>query len=146
LKERKKVEQSANAAVKDNNVFDDFKLDTLDVSGMKAESLDTKVDFDGKFFFVFFCFFFFFFFFFKIRNIAIGASPSAKEEPKPAEEPKEAAPVKEEEKKAEVIQDEKSKAGFGSKAAMFEKMSTSTDKPAPTATKKNKKKNKKKKK
>jgi hypothetical protein len=54
--ESKKIEQSANAAVGDNNVFDDFKLDTLDVSGMKAESLDTKVDFDGKFLFFFFFF------------------------------------------------------------------------------------------
>ncbi len=107
------------------NAFDDFTLDTLDTTGtsLSAASLNFKVDLD-----------------------AIGASPAkAAEEVKAADarvaaETHAADVAKQQhqqkqqatstEHKAEVIQDDKSKAGFGDKKALFEAAQTESAKPA----------------
>jgi hypothetical protein len=120
------------------NAFDDFKIDTIDTSGTTISSSDLNVD---------------------VNLAAIGASPASKttepvQQPKPAAQaeapPKAAEPAAKVEaprKEAEVIQDEKSKAGFGDKKAMFEsKQQPVAEAPKPGKNaKKNKKKNKNKK-
>ncbi len=126
------------------NAFDDFKLDTLDVTGthISASQLDVHVNLD-----------------------AIGASPAkaaaeeqraaaakqaaeqkAAEDKRAAEAAKTAAAAPAPEKKAEVIQDDKSKAGFGDKKAMFDaKPAAAPAGAAANGNKKNKKNNNKKK-